>query len=157
EAARGGAHGSAFPLCPPHGYDTAFQTLSPAILEKAAVLYVWVDPAESRRKNIERGRPDGQGSILHHSVPMEVMLGQYGTDDMAWLMEQSDRPGAIRVERLIQAGDRYETKVYHLPVARFDNRNDLTTFVREDQKLWKPADVQAIHGGLKAAFDQLAK
>lgn len=156
EAARGGANGSAFPLCPPHGYCTAFQTLSPAILEKAAVLYVWVDPVESRRKNIERGRPDGQGSILHHSVPMEVMLGQYGCDDMAWLLEQSDRPGTIRVERLIQAGDRYATKVYHLPVARFDNRNDLTTFVREDQKVWKPADVNAIHGGLKAAFDLLA-
>ena len=157
EAARGGAHGSAFPLCPPHGYDTAFQTLTPAILDTASVLYVWVDPTESRRKNIERGRPNGQGSILHHSVPMEVMLGQYGTDDMAWLMDQSDRPGTIRVERTIQEGDRYATKIYHLPVARFDNRNDLTTFVREDQKLWKTEDVNAIHGGLKAAFDQLAK
>lgn len=156
EAARGGAHGSAFPFTPPHGYDSAFQTLSPEILEKAAVLYVWVDPAESRRKNIERGRPDGQGSILHHSVPMEVMLGQYGCDDMAWLLDQSDHPGTIRVERIIQAGDRYATKVYHLPVARFDNRQDLTTFVREDPKLWKPTDVQAIHGGLKAAFDQLS-
>ncbi len=156
EAARGGANGSAFPLGPPHGYETAFQMLSPAILDKAAVLYVWVDPAESRRKNIERGRPNGQGSILHHSVPMEVMLGQYGTDDMAYLMEQSDRPGTIRVERTIQEGDRYSTRVYHLPVARFDNRRDLTTFIREDQKLWNPADVQAIHGGLKQAFDQLA-
>lgn len=157
EAARGGANGSAFPLCPPHGYETAFQTLSPAILEKACVLYVWVEPAESRRKNIERGRPDGQGSILHHSVPMEVMLGQYGCDDMAWLMEQSDRPGTIRVERILQTVDRHETKVYHLPVARFDNRDDLTTFVRADQKLWKSEDVKAIHGGLKAAFDQLTK
>ena len=160
EAARGGAHGSAFPLTPPHGYEAAFQTLSPAILEKATVLYVWVDPAESRRKNIERGRPNGQGSILNHSVPMEVMLGQYGCDDMAWLLEQtaqSDRPGTIRVERIVQEGDRYATKVYHLPVARFDNRKDLTTFVREDPKLWKPADVQAIHGGLKAAFDHLSR
>ncbi len=159
EAARGGEHGSAFPLTPPHGYDSAFQTLSPAILEKAVVLYVWVDPAESRRKNIERGRPDGQGSILNHSVPMEVMLGQYGCDDMAWLMEQtaqSGRPGTIRVERIVQEGDRFATKVYHLPVARFDNRKDLTTFVREDHKLWNPADVQAIHSELKAAFDQLS-
>jgi hypothetical protein len=157
EAARGGPNGSAFPLCPPHGYETAFQTLSPAILERACVLYVWVEPTESRRKNIERGRPNGQGSILHHSVPMEVMLGQYGCDDMAWLMDQSDRPGAIRVERTILEGGRHATQVYHLPVARFDNRNDLTTFVREDQKHWKLADVQAIHGGLKAAFDQLAR
>jgi hypothetical protein len=157
EAARGGANGSAFPLCPPQGYETAFQTLAPAILERAAVLYVWVEPAESRRKNIERGRPDGQGSILHHSVPMEVMLGQYGCDDMAWLMAQSDRPGTIRVERTVRNGDRHESRIYHLPMARFDNRNDLTTFVREDQKRWKPADVEAIHSGLKRAFDQLAK
>ena len=157
EAARGGPNGSAFPLCPPHGYETAFQTLSPAILEKACVLYVWVEPTESRRKNLGRGRPDGQGSILHHSVPMEVMLGQYGCDDMAWLMDQSDRPGTIRVERTIQEGDLYSTKVFHLPVARFDNRNDLTTFVREDPKQWKPGDVQAIHSGLKSAVDQLVK
>ena len=157
EAARGGANGSAFPLTPPQGYAAAFQTLAPEILAKACVLYVWVDPAASRRKNIERGRPDGQGSILHHSVPMEVMLGQYGCDDMAWMLEHSDRPGTIRVERIVQTGDRFETKVYHLPVARFDNRNDLTTFVREDQNCWKPEAVQAIHSGLKSAFDQLAK
>ena len=155
EAARGGAHGAAFPLCPPHGYETAFQTLSPAILERAAVLYVWVDPVESRRKNLERGRPDGQGSILHHSVPMEVMLGQYGCDDMGWLMEQSDRPGTIRIERITSQHDAYSTKVYHLPVARFDNRGDLTTFVREDETLWQPAAVEALHAGLKAAFDSL--
>jgi hypothetical protein len=86
---------------------------------------------------------------------MEVMLGQYGCDDMAWLLAQSDRPGTIRVDRIIPAGDRYEARTTHLPVARFDNRQDLTTFVREDRKLWKPADVDAIHGGLKAAFDQL--
>ena len=42
-------------------------------------------------------------------------------------------------------------------MARFDNRGDLTTFVREDQKSWKPADMNAIHSGLKLAFDQLAK
>jgi hypothetical protein len=156
EAARGGAHGSAFPLCPPHGYETAFQTLAPAILERAAVLYVWVDPAESRRKNLERGRPDGQGSILHHSVPMEVMLGQYGCDDMGWLMEQSDRPGMVRIERIISQNNSYSTKIYHLPVARFDNRGDLTTFVRAEENLWSPAAVKALHAGLKAAFDSLA-
>src|SRR5207237_8123847 len=48
EAARGGPNGSGFPLTPPHGYETSFQHLSPGILEKASVLYVWVDPKESR-------------------------------------------------------------------------------------------------------------
>jgi hypothetical protein len=152
EAARGGANGAAYPLTPPYGYDTAFQRLSPAILERASVLYIQVDPAESRRKNIERGRPDGQGSILHHSVPMEVMLGQYGTDDMEWLLAQSDRQGTIRVERVVEAGGKYATRVFHLPFGRLDNREDLTTFVRASREAWKPEDVKRLHAGLRAAL-----
>jgi hypothetical protein len=152
EAARGGANGAAFPLTPPYGYDTAFQWLSPSILERSSVLYIQVDPAESRRKNIERGRPDGQGSILHHSVPMEVMLGQYGTDDMAYLMSQSDKPGTLRIERIVEADGKYATRVFHLPVGRLDNRDDLTTFVRVPQAEWKTDDVRRLHAGLRAAF-----
>ncbi len=157
EAARGAANGSAFPLTPPHGYAAAFQQLSPKILEKAAVLYIWVDPAESRRKNIERGKPSAQGSILHHSVPMEVMLGQYGCDDMAYLMEQSDKPDTVKVERLIQQNDRYINKVYHLPAARFDNRKDKTTFVREPKDKWNAADVKTMHDELSRALKTLLK
>ena len=157
EAARGGPNGSAFPLTPPHGYETAFQHLSTDILERSSLLYIWVEPEESRRKNIERGRPDGQGSILHHSVPMEVMLGQYGCDDMAWLLERSGRSGCIQVERIVAEGDRYATKRYHLPAARFDNRRDLTSFIREPQETWAPADVETIHGELKAAFGRMGK
>jgi hypothetical protein len=157
EAARGGANGSSFPLSPPYGYDTAFQHLSPAILERASVLYVQVDPKESRRKNIERGKPDGQGSILHHSVPMEVMLGQYGTDDMEWLLSQSDRPLTIRVERIIASGDRYLTRVYHLPFGKLDNRDDLTTFVRAPKEQWARDDVKKIHDGLRAGFAALKR
>lgn len=157
EAARGGPNGAAFPLTPPHGYETAFQHLSTDILARASLLYIRVDPSESRRKNIERGKPDGQGSILHHSVPMEVMLGQYGCDDLGWLLEQSDRPGHIRVERIVADHDRYASKVYHLPAASFDNRRDLTTFVRAPREAWNPADVAAIHGELKAAFGRMGK
>jgi hypothetical protein len=157
EAARGGPNGSAFPITPPSGYETAFQHLDPAILARASMLYIWVDPAESRRKNIERGRPDGQGSILHHSVPMEVMLGQYGCDDFAWLLETSDRPGTIRVERIVAEGDQYKSRIFHIPAARFDNRADLTTFVREPQEAWRPEDVAAIHSKLKTAFQQLGR
>lgn len=162
EAARGGPNGAAFPLTPPVGYGSTFQQLSEQILERSSILYIWVDPAESRRKNIERGRPDGQGSILHHSVPMEVMLGQYGCDDMDWLLAQSDRPNTVQVERIFEdrAGDgrvSYRDRVFHLPVARFDNRSDKTSFVRADPASWKKSDVDALHTGLKTALDVLAK
>lgn len=157
EAARGGAHGSSFPLIPPQGYWTAFQQLSPAILERAVVLYVWVDPVESRRKNVERGLPDGQGSILHHSVPHEVMLGQYGLDDMAYLIGESDRPDTVKVERIVEVGGRYVNKAFYLPAARFDNRVDKTTFVRKPQKEWGAAEIKAIHDELSRALQTLLR
>lgn len=157
EAARGGANGSAFPLIPPYGYATAFQTLDPAILERASVLYVWVDPAESRRKNIERGLPgpEGQASILNHSVPMEVMLGQYGCDDMGYLLEQSDRPGCIRADRIVIEDGLYKTRSFYLPAARFDNRKDLTSFIRKPQAQWQTGEIKAMYDGLRSAFDTL--
>jgi len=157
EAARGAPNGSAFPITPPQGYTTAFQYLSPEILEKAVVLYVWVDPAESRRKNIERGLPNAQGSILNHSVPLEVMLGQYGTDDMAWLIEQSDRSDTIKVDRIVEAGGRFVNRSYYLPAARFDNRVDKTSFVRKPQNEWRPEETRAIHDELSRALQTLLR
>lgn len=155
EAARGCPNGSAFPVTPPHGYASAFQQLSTDILERSSLLYIWVAPEESRRKNIERGLPNAQGSILNHSVPMEVMLGQYGGDDMAWLLEQSSKPGHIQVERLVQEGDKYAMKTFFIPAARFDNRKDLTTFVRKPHDQWATAEVEAIRTELKTAFSVL--
>jgi hypothetical protein len=84
---------------------------------------------------------------LHHGVPIAVMLNDYGCDDMAHLLEQSDRPDTIQ----ITARDR----TYRLPVARFDNRVDLTTFVRNDPAEWKPEEIQALHSGLRQAFERL--
>ena len=155
ECARGGPNGMDFPLTPPFGYDTAFAHLSPTILERASVLYIWVEPQESRRKNIERGRPDGSGSILHHSVPAEVMLGQYAKDDMGYLLEQTDKPGTIRVDRLLEKNGKYEQRPYYLAVGRFDNRTDRTSFVREAKEKWARPDVERLHGGLKIAFEQI--
>ena len=76
------------PIEPPHGYPYSLGQLSPEILDRASILYVWVTPEESRRRNNERARPgrDGDASILHHGVPEAVMLGDYGTDDLPWLM-----------------------------------------------------------------------
>ena len=156
EAARGGAHGAAFPLTPPRGYAYSLGAFSPQILERASILYVQVTPEQSRHKNIERGRPDGQGSILFHAVPMEVMLGEYGCDDMGWLVSQSDVADTVRVEKLVAADGHYKLETYHLPVAVFDNRADLTTFVRADRASWAAADVAKLHEGLRGGFATLA-
>jgi hypothetical protein len=148
EFARGGPDGAALPLPPPLGYRYSLGRLSDAILERASILYVWVTPEESRRKNHERTDPNDPGSILHHGVPMAVMLGDYGTDDMAWLIEHSGRPDTVTVET--------RGRSHHLPVARFDNRKDKTTFVRADRASWKPEDVKALHSGLSDALGRLA-
>ena len=148
EAARGGPDGATMPLPPPLGYRYSLARFSDAILSKAAILYVWVTPEESRRKNHERTDPDDPGSILHHGVPMAVMMGDYGCDDMEWLIKNSDQPDTVKIET--------RGRTFHLPVARFDNRVDKTTFVRGDVAAWKPADVAALHAGLAGALGNLA-
>ncbi len=149
EFARGGADGSPLPLPRPFGYRHSLAQLSPEILSKASILYIWVTPEESRRKNEARTDPDDPGSILHHGVPLAVMYGDYGCDDMQWLLDQSDRPDTVKVEK--------DGRVYYLPVGRFDNRQDRTTFVREDPAQWSPEDVAALQAGLKEAFDPLVQ
>ena len=48
-------------------------------------------------------------------------------------------------------------RTWRLPVARFDNRVDKTTFVRADRSQWKESDVRALHQGLAEAFGRLVK
>jgi hypothetical protein len=159
EMARGGANGAAFPLTPPRGYEYALSKLSETILDRSSILYVWVDPAESRRKNLERAKPDGQGSILHHCVPMEVMLGDYGCDDIDHLLKTSGKPGTIKSERVsvveVKGEKKFVWKTWHLPTGRFDNRKDLTTFVRKERSKWTKKDTDAISKGLAEAFKTL--
>ena len=149
EAARGGPDGATLPLPKPLGYQYSLATFSDAILSRASILYVWVTPEESRRKNHERTDPNDPGSILHHGVPIAVMLGDYGCDDMDWLITHSGRPDAVKIET--------RGRSYFLPVARFDNRVDKTSFVRADRAQWKPADVAALHAGLSEALGRLAR
>lgn len=147
EFARGGMDGSEMPLKPPFGYRHSLSQLSEDILKRSTILYVWVTPEESRRKNREREDPNDPGSILHHSVPLEVMLGDYGCDDMDWLEAHSEIPGTVTVQE--------QKKKFLVPIARFDNRSDKTSFIREDSTKWQKADVEEIHTGLSGALDRL--
>jgi hypothetical protein len=147
EFARGGPHGSSMPLPAPLGYAYSLGQLSPELLDRATILYVWVTAEESRRRNEARADPDKPGSILHHGVPQDVMMNDYGCDDMAFLLETSGKPNRLRVEA--------HGRTHYLPAVRFDNRVDKTSFVRDDPATWKKGDVQALHAGLKAALDDL--
>ena len=147
EFARGGADGSTMPLQDPWGYQYSFRMLSEAMLEKSCILYIWVSPEESRRKNDARTDPNDPGSILHHGVPIEVMLGDYGCDDMVHLLEKSEKPDTVTVKA--------HGKTFHLPLGRFDNRVDRTTFIREDEAKWSDEDRENLQKGMGEAFEQI--
>ena len=148
EFARGGPEGTEVPLPDPHGYQYSLRHLSPDILRRAAALYVWVTPEESRRRNDERAKPgrEGDASILHHGVPESVMRGEYGVDDFTHLLEAGGGSSL---------GIGAHGSEYRIPAAVFDNRVDHTSFLRADPADWDPADVEAIHTALESAFATL--
>jgi hypothetical protein len=71
------------------------------------------------------------------------MYGDYGTDDVAWLESVTRRSGTVPI------GD------HDLPFARFDNRDDLTSFLRADPAEWTENDVARVHTGLATALASL--
>jgi hypothetical protein len=150
EFSRGGPDGARPPLPHPLGYAASLAALGAEILERASILWIVADPAESRRRNRERAHPggDGDASILFHGVPEAVMLHDYGMDDLGWLAENSPVPGTIAVAD----GDGQTL----LPLARFDNRIDHTSFLRSDPASWPPDRVAALHRELTDAFTTLA-
>jgi len=148
EFARGGADGSKMPLPDCYGYQYSLRMLSHEILKNAAILYIWVTPEESRRKNFARSKPGEQGSILFHGVPIDVMMGDYGCDDMEYLISRSKQPDTVTVMK--------DNKEYLLPVGRFDNRTDKTSFIRDfARENWPQGDLKKLRDGLNAAFSAL--
>lgn len=143
EFARGGAIGEQMPLL--SGYDYCLKLLDPRILADASILYIWVTPEESRKRNAKRAAPDASGHILHHGVSVDIMRVDYSCDDIDYLLETSDKPGFVKVET---AG-----KTFHVPLAKFDNRVDKTSFIRNAE--WKPEEVETLRDGIKAATDKL--
>ena len=104
EFSRGKEHG---------GYRSAFDHLSPQLLEKMAILYVDVSWEESLRKNRKRFNPEKPDSILEHSLPdaklerlyKEVDWEEISRHDSSFLIIQSRR----------------------IPYVVFDNSDDVTT------------------------------
>ena len=140
EFARGGPQGSKMPLSAPYGYGWNLSQLSDEILQRAAVLYVWVEPEESRRKNRARAVPGATNTVIFHAAPESVMINDYGCDDMDYLLSSSPQPDTIQINK----GE----KSFLLPVGRFDNRVDRTTFVRDEPSTWDKAMVEALDAGL---------
>lgn len=126
-----------------YGYQGSLPWLSDELLQRAAILYIWVTPEESRRKNRDRAIPGADKSILFHGTPESVMRQDYGMDDMVYLMDKSDRENTLHIEA--------HGKTYYVPVSRFDNRRDLTTFARKDPKDWKPEEIKALDDGIRGA------
>lgn len=149
EMSRGGSDGSQMPLTGAKGYQYSLSQLSPRILKDAVVLYVWVTPEESRRKNADRCDPNDPGSNLHHGVSINVLMNDYGCDDLIYLSEISDKDNTIKVENW--------NDNYYLPVGVFDNRQDRTSFLREDYHLWKQDDIDYVVNGLQKATDAIYK
>jgi hypothetical protein len=149
EFARGGPSGSGFPMPEPYGYRHSLSLFSPAVLERARALYVWVTPEESRRRNRERARPgpEGDASILHHGVPEAVITADYGCDDFAWLLETAAVPGTIDIPT---AGGPVT-----IPAARIDNRDDVTSHLRGAPEEWDPAATRELRRRLAAALARL--
>ena len=148
EFARGGPAGVAPPYPEPLGYAYSLRTLSDEILRRACILYVWVTPDESRRRNRARAVPgrDGDASILHHGVPEMVMHEEYGGDDLLWLVGEGD---GTTVTVATDGGD------CAIPTAVFDNRTDHTSFLRDDAGAWPPEAVATLHRALIGAFSRL--
>jgi hypothetical protein len=75
------------------------------------------------------------------------MYTEYGCDDIEWLLSVAKKPGTVSIEA--------HGKVYNIPLGRFDNRIDKTTFTHADPSSWHKKDVQALHEALNEAFVNL--
>ena len=134
EFARGGSDGATMPLTGTFGYQYTYSMMSPDLLKHAAILYIWVEPEESRRKNDARYDPNDPGSSINHKTPDVVMYHDYGCDDIMYLKETSDIEDTIIVNC-------FGEKIY-VPIGVYDNRIDRTTQFRGPKETWDPKVVQ---------------
>ncbi|NQV05604.1 hypothetical protein HQ535_03565 [bacterium] len=149
EFARGGPEGAVPPLESPFGFANSLAAMSSSVLVRSAIVHVAVSPAESRRRNLDRARPgpEGDASILHHGVPEAVMRGDYGTEDLSWMIMQSPLRGTVSIA--------HPEGPLLVPAARLDNEDDLTSHLRGEVSEWDAADTAELHHRLVAATTAL--
>ena len=148
ECARGGKDGSLMPLSGTQGYQFSLPYLSHDLLEHAAILYIRCTPEQSRARNNKRSKGNtDQASNLFHGVPIDVMMEDYGCDDMLYLLETS----AVKNTITLHAHER----TYHLPIGVFDNRKDQTSFLRRDKSTWTKAEIDTVTKGIRSATDTM--
>ncbi len=147
ECARGGAENSPMPLTGSNGYQYALPIFSNEILEKAAILYIWTTPEEARRRIGEKADPNDPLSRLHHEVPMPVMKANYGCDDMEYLIKSAERPNTITIEA--------HGRKYNIPIGIFDNRVDITSFLKETPDKWDSQKILDVSKAIKGATDRM--
>jgi hypothetical protein len=159
ELARGGPGWMKPPLPAPLGYAATLPMFGRELLARATILHVAVSPSESRRRNRERADPKDPGSSLAHTVPEAVMQEEYGCDDLDWLAAASDRPGTVALAfgetsstRALSRAMSVGGETIHVPIVRFDNERDATSFARAPIDRWPADSVRRLHEELAAAF-----
>lgn len=80
---------------------------------------------------------------------MAVMLGDYGCDDMEYLVNHTEVPDTVTVNA--------HGKTYHLPIGIFDNRIDKTSFLRAEPAEWDSAKVKEVTAAIRTATDTMYK
>lgn len=150
EFARGGPVGAELLKQPiPYGYAHSLPELLPEILEDAVILYIWVTPEQAFFKNIERGKVEGDGNRLMHIVPLEVMVNDYGCDDVSRLNDEAEIGHCRMIRVPIAEGG------ILVPIQVFDNREDLTSFVRKDHDNWTFGEHKRLLAALSNHFQTL--
>ncbi len=104
EFSRGVEHG---------GYRSAFQHLSPEMLERMAILYVNVSWEESQRKDAARFNPNRPDSVLEHGMTSKKLERLYKEID--WEEVSAENPEYIDIQGV------------KVPYVVFENEDDVTT------------------------------
>ena len=75
------------------------------------------------------------------------MLGEYGCDDMEYLVNTSEQKGTVTVKA--------HGNTYHVPIGIFDNRVDKTSFLRAEPSAWDAALVEDVTYAIRQATDTM--